>query len=382
MTVETEDPDKSARLANAFVDAYLKDQIDSRGAVARRTSNSLTGRLEELQTRVRQAEEKVEAYRRERGIVDANGKRVTDEQLAAVNGQLAAARSRLADTKAKLDQIELVSAGASANSNLPEAVNSPTLGILRQQLGDAERRAANLSITLGARHPDYLSAVAVKRDAERAVTEEIGRIRAAARIEYQRAASNEAEISRQLNQLKEATLDVGADAVRLRELQREVDASRSLYQAFLQRSLETGEQEGIDSTNTRVIAEAVPPLEKAGPNRKLLILVAGLLAGMAAAGIAIALELLQKFNRFRREAAAVPAQAPVSYMREAYAPQQPAPSFSPKVAPIRPGGFSAPVPVRPAPLVDNDTYSELMRVMRRIEEIEAAIQRRRQGLAA
>jgi uncharacterized protein involved in exopolysaccharide biosynthesis len=377
ITLQTESPEKSAKLANAFVAAYLADQLDARGAVARRTSSSLSGRLEELQTKVRDAEDKVEAYRRLHNIVDANGKRVSEEQLAAVNGQLSAARSRLTDTRAKLDLIDKVSTAA-ASSNLPEAVNSPTLGILRQQLGDAERRAANLSITLGNRHPDYLSAIAVKQDAERAVRDEIGRIKAAAKVEFQRATANEADLSRQMETLKNATLDTGVDAVKLRELQRAVEASRAIYQSFLQRSLETGEQAGIDSTNTRVITEAVPPLEKSGPNRKLLIALAGLMTLGLMAGLAVLFELLSKFRAFRKETT-MTAVAETSLATRPLAVLPPNGSWQdPVEPPFVPQSYAMPQSwsryrrheeLEP----EQETYTELVRIMRKIEEIERTL---------
>jgi uncharacterized protein involved in exopolysaccharide biosynthesis len=377
ITLQTESPEKSAKLANAFVAAYLADQLDARGAVARRTSSSLSGRLEELQTKVRDAEDKVEAYRRLHSIVDANGKRVSEEQLAAVNGQLSAARSRLTDTRAKLDLIDKVSTAA-ASSNLPEAVNSPTLGILRQQLGDAERRAANLSITLGNRHPDYLSAIAVKQDAERAVRDEIGRIKAAAKVEFQRATANEADLSRQMETLKNATLDTGVDAVKLRELQRAVEASRAIYQSFLQRSLETGEQAGIDSTNTRVITEAVPPLEKSGPNRKLLIALAGLMTLGLMAGLAVLFELLSKFRAFRKETT-MTADTETSLATRPRAVLPPNGSWQdPVEPPFVPQPYAMPQSwsryrrhkeLEP----EQETYTELVRIMRKIEEIERTL---------
>jgi uncharacterized protein involved in exopolysaccharide biosynthesis len=393
IAVDTESPEKSAKLANAFVAAYLADQRESRSSVTRRTSASLTGRLEELQTRVRNAEDKVEAYRRERGIVDANGRRVTDEQLASASAQIASARSRLADAKSKLEQIERVGQSLAASSTLPEAVNSATLGILRQQLGDAERRAANLSITLGNRHPDYLSALAVKRDAERAVRDEIGRIKAAARVEFQRAEANEKDLSSQVEVLKKATLATSADAVKLRELQREVEASRGLYQAFLQRSLETGEQDNIDPTNTRIITEAVPPLEKSGPNRKLLIAIAGMAGAALAAGIAIMLELFRKFRAYSLATRRAAQAQPVEVLSSTPASIPSAPVAMPQTM-IRPAPVSA-MPKQPAndagpismasgqgSVQDKETYAQLMRIMHKIEAIEDTMRRRQNRSAA
>ena len=63
--VTSNDPVKSAKLANAFAAAYLADQAKARKDVSGRASTTLTGRLDELQQRVKTAEDKVEAYRRE-----------------------------------------------------------------------------------------------------------------------------------------------------------------------------------------------------------------------------------------------------------------------------------------------------------------------------
>ena len=62
--------------------------------------------------------------------------------------------------------------------------------------------------------------------------------------------------------------------MRLRELEREVEASRAVYQAFLTRARETGEQQSIDNTNARVISKATPPRDKSWPPRLLLLAVA------------------------------------------------------------------------------------------------------------
>ncbi len=132
--------------------------------MARRTSGTLTERLDELQARVRVAEDKVEAYRREKNIVDANGKRVNEDELAGANAQFIPRPARVLPMPRRAGPDRQHWLLAIAGGNLPEAVNSPTLGNLRQQLGDAERRAATLATTLGERHPDYVSARAALRD--------------------------------------------------------------------------------------------------------------------------------------------------------------------------------------------------------------------------
>ncbi len=69
--------------------------------------------------------------------------------------------------------------------------------------------------------------------------------------------------------------------MKLRELEREATARRSVYEAFLLRSRETNEQEGLNTANVRVLSEARPPLDPAGTSRKLFV-IAGLIAGFLA----------------------------------------------------------------------------------------------------
>jgi len=318
-------PEKASRLANAFAAAYLEDQANARSDIARRTTGALTSRLDELRDRVRQSEDKVETYKNQKNIVGASGKLVNEEQLAAVNSQLAFARSRTADAKAKLDQLDSVRGQAAERGALPEALNSQTLGILRQQLGEAQRRVANLNTQLGPLHPDFQSARSALLDAQRSVADEITRIRSAARAELDRAVGNERAIAAQVEMLKRETLSTGRDTVQLRELERELEANRAIYQSFLQRARETGEQERVDTTNARIITTAVPPLDRTGPPRRFIV--TGAAFGGFALGILAALGagFLEALRRGQRIPEAPPAAAAIEGAGEPAAPVEPQP---------------------------------------------------------
>ena len=92
--------------------------------------------------------------------------------------------------------------------------------------------------------------------------------------------------------------------IELRELERKANATRTIYESFLKRASETGQEEKLTSKNIRVIASAQPPLQATGPSRKL-IAIGGMMAGfIAGVGLGIALgayrslrDLLQRSNR-------------------------------------------------------------------------------------
>lgn len=364
VSVISSTPDKSARLTNAFVTAYLEDQTSSRADVSRRASAALSGRLTELRDRVRQAEENVESYKAQKNIVGASGKLVNEEQLGTLNNQLAFARTRVADARSKMDQADSVRGQAAERGAIPEAVNSQTLGLLRQQLGEAQRRTASLSASLGPQHPEFLAAQQTLRDAQRSVGEEISRIRQAARAELDRAIGNEKAISSQVDQLKRQALGTSRDTVELRELERELESNRAIYQSFLTRARETSEFERIDTTNARVITTATPPLERVGPQRRLMVMGAGLSGLLFGALLFLGIEARGFFRRRQEELAA---QA-LAQSEAAPSPQGSAPSGSPEQ--WRQDAFTA----QPGP-ADNQAQADLMRVLRMMGQLEKAIDR-------
>jgi Mrp family chromosome partitioning ATPase len=68
----------------------------------------------------------------------------------------------------------------------------------------------------------------------------------------------------------------------LRELERDVQASRAVYEAFLVRARETGAQERLDTKNIQIISKADLPQRRSSPPSSLLVALAAVLVGAAA----------------------------------------------------------------------------------------------------
>ena len=292
LIVETNDPEKSARIANAISQAYLDEQSDARAEASRRATDSLSSRLSEQRERVRQAEEQVERYKAEHNIVGPTGRLVDEQQLTELNNQLSAAKARTAEAKTRYDQmLQLQRSGADQGSTT-EAVQSNTIGRLREQYAAIARQEANLSSELGPRHPWVIEAHAQASNAQRQITDEIGRVADANRNDYERTRANEASLMRSLDALKQRAKDTSLAFVRLRELEREVDASRAVYESFLVRARETREQERLDTANVRILSDAQPPQDRSWPPRRLLMLLAALALGLlGGVGLAYVVEL-------------------------------------------------------------------------------------------
>jgi succinoglycan biosynthesis transport protein ExoP len=279
-------PEKAERIANAIAQAYLTEQTDIRSDAARQISQTLSARLSELKDRVREAEERVEAFKARNNILGASGQLVNEQQLSELNNQLGAARARAAQAKSRLEEVERLQRTKGDVGAVPEAVQSPTITAQRGQYAEIVRREAEQMTSLGARHPAVIEIQAQADRLRRMIEEEVNRTALSARSEYESAHANEDMLARSLEALKHNAVVTNEAMVTLRELERDVQASRAVYEAFLVRARETGEQERLDTKNIRVISRADLPLHRSFPPSNLILTVAALALGIGA-GIAI-----------------------------------------------------------------------------------------------
>ena len=283
------EPAKAAMLANAVSKAYLAESKQSQAAAARRATTDLSGRLKELQERLRNAENTLAVYKAQNNFVGTQDTLISDQQLSASNQRLAAARALTLDAQAKYDQIEASRKTSADAGAIPEALQSQTIANLRAQYAEARKRQAELQSELGPRHPALRQMEQQVQDLRRAINEEVERFAQSAKNDLIRARDYEASLNKALETQKRQSVQMSQASVRLRELEREVEASRDVYQSFLKRSRETEEQETLNTSNARIIGDATVPQRRTfPPAMSLLAMIGFVFGGLAAAGWFIA----------------------------------------------------------------------------------------------
>lgn len=287
------DPAKAAMIANILTATYLTDSRNSQALAARRATSELSGRLKELRERLRNAETALATYKAQNNFVGTQDSLISDQQLSASNQRLSAARAATMDAQARLDQIEASRRTAADAGAIPEALQSPTIANLRAQYADARKKFAEQTAELGPRHPALRQTEKQVEDLKRTISEEIDRFAQSAKNDLTRARDYEASLNRALEAQKRQSVQLSQAAVRLRELEREVDASRDVYQSFLKRSRETEEQETLNTSAARVIGEATVPQRRSFPPQMSLFAMIGFIFGaLAASGWFVAVEHL------------------------------------------------------------------------------------------
>lgn len=296
ISVKTRDPQKSASLANTISSVFQSELASLQSDAARRTSDELSNRLADMRANVEQAERAAADFRASHDLVNVDGKLISDNDLTRLNDQLTNQRAETMRLQARVQVLNSATSNSVVSGTLPEDMRSNTLTALRAQYAQARQTASGLSTQLGPRHPALIQAQSQAGTVLDDIDAELRRIRSSLQVEVARSEQQEKDLTARLAQLKSQQANNSGDLVKLRELEREATARRSVYEAFLLRSRETNEQEGLNTANVRVLSEARPPLDPAGTSRKLIV-IAGLIAGFLAG---LAITAVRNFGRLLR----------------------------------------------------------------------------------
>ncbi len=296
ISVKTREPDKSASLANTISSVFQDELASLQSDAARRTSDELSKRLADLRTGVEEAERAVADFRAVHDLVDVDGKLISDNELGRLNEQLTNQRAETMGLQARVEVLNDATPDSVVAGTLPEDLRSNTLTALRAQYAQARQAANGMATRLGPRHPQLIQLQSQANAVLNDISAELRRVRSSLQVEVERSKQQDAALSARLAQLKARQANDANDLVKLRELERRATARRSVYEAFLLRSRETGEQEGLNTVNVRVLSAARPPLEPAGASRKLIV-IAGLIAGLMAG---LAITAIRNFRRLVR----------------------------------------------------------------------------------
>lgn len=289
ISVQSIDPEKAARLANAVADAFAVDSLDARLESARRASSWLSERLTQLRAQLRESEEAVAKFRTENNLVRTANMTLNEQQLSDMNARLVNARTETAEAKVKFEQLQQVleTGGYEKAQSLPDVLRSGVIASLRSQEADVSRREADLVARYGERHPLVVNVKAEKADIQKAILAETERLAINLKNEYEVAKARQVALETNLREITGLTGSDDRVSVRLRELERTASVNKMLFEDFLSRAKLTQEQSTFEARDTRVITPAIPP---GGPSypRKTTTLLASVVVGIAI-GIALAL---------------------------------------------------------------------------------------------
>ncbi|MFG6519347.1 GumC family protein [Sulfitobacter sp. 1A13496] len=271
ITVTTEDPDKSAAMANRLAELYIQDQISVKFEKTEQATSWLSERVSGLQIELETAQAELKDFSTNTELVNA-------ETLAALNRQLKDLRDRRATLVTQAEATEsrllvLEDAREAGPAAFVEIANDAALNQVYGLLEDG---------SVGAE-------TAFETRADALITR--------AELEATRAMSQLSAIEASITEVSNRIDNQSEELVILEQLQREVEASRLLYEAFLSRLKETSIQQGIQQADSRILSRAVVPSTPSAPRKSRILALSLILGLMAGSGAVLLREMAQ--NTFR-----------------------------------------------------------------------------------
>jgi capsular exopolysaccharide synthesis family protein len=282
ITYSDPNPARAQRIATAYAEAFIAASLDKR-------FEATSGAKSFLEDKVKQAKLRLEAS--ERTLLDFAQK----EQIVVVNEKSSIAESNLASANTTLGTLvserikneQLWKQVESANAiNLPQLLTNNVIDGLR---GRRNALVAEYQEKLETFKPGYPAMVQIDnkiKEIDRQLAAEVKTIRAALKAAYESSLSQEAEMKKRIQTLREEALDLQKRSIQYNILKREVDTNRALYDSLLQRSKEVDVAGGAGANNIFVVDRAELPGAPSSPriSRSLLLsLLFGFGAGVVAA---------------------------------------------------------------------------------------------------
>jgi len=297
-----DDPQLAADLANSLAQVYIDDQIRAHRQAMAQESDWLTDHVEELRQRVSEAQRRLEQFKSQHGVLDANGGTFLDRQIAEYNQQLTNSQISRAQAEERARQLESLGRHDKGAESTSSAIDSPILQRLRDEEMMDARQVAELSTSLRDGHPRLAAAKAQLESVHDKITVETRRLIDAAENQVKLSVDQESALKAKLDDLNRQFQGQVASSENLRVLEVDLKTTTDMYGAMLNRLREASAlDDRVDGARARVISPAAPVTRPIAPRK--VPLVAGAAAGATMVGLLMAflLEYLDVGFRTRRQ---------------------------------------------------------------------------------
>ncbi|MBB4084144.1 GumC family protein [Brevundimonas lenta] len=294
------DPVVAARVANGFAENFIQANLDRKFQSSAYAREFLEERIAQTKGRLEEAERQLVAYAANQQIInvgepseggaDSSGssQSLASNNLVALNASLAEARAARVAAEERWR-----SARSSQIMTLPEVLQNPSIQRLGEQRAQLEAEYQQKSSVYQADYPEMVRLRGQITEIDGQIQALASNIRASIQSQYVVAANQERSLLGQVNALKGDVLDLRDRSIQYNILQRELDTTRTLYEALLQRYKEVGVTGNVTANNISIVDTARPPESPSKPNMLINLALAaifGLGLGIVAALVLEALD--------------------------------------------------------------------------------------------
>ncbi|THD77666.1 MAG: capsular biosynthesis protein [Phenylobacterium sp.] len=289
---QSESPAKAAMIANKYAELYLLSQLQDKFDATQQATRWLNDQLEHLRQQVLQDEAAVQQYKIENNLLSTTGATLTEQEVSSYSQTLAQARAQVAEDEGRLAAAKMQLGRAANGGDVGEALNSALIQGLRTQRASISANLAELQGRYGDRYPDVVKAKRQLADIDAQIQQEIQTIIANLEAKVQVSKQREGAMAGSLGGAKGTLAANNRSMVRLNELQRTADASRTIYESYLNRFKETSTQGALGQADARILSKAATPGAPSSPNVSRNIMLGLMLALAGGLGSVVLVEIL------------------------------------------------------------------------------------------
>ena len=294
-------PYLAERIADAYGEAYIADQISAHFGVSKLSTEWLFKRIDEIKAQSIAADLRVQRFKSNNNLISTDGKLVDEQQLQQLNTAFIAAHGDTARAQARYERIQHIIDGGDMEAAVSEALNNNVISTLREKYLVVAKSYNALLQQLGANHLQIINMQNEMNEYKHQIFDELRRISESYKSEFDIAKAGEKSLIESLKGIVGVNAANNEVMVQLRSLQSEADTLKKFYEDFLAHYQETVQQQTKPFTQARIITVATPNKIPTKP-KKTLILLLSAVVGLSVGGVGAFLrELLDKGFQTRQQ---------------------------------------------------------------------------------
>lgn len=270
-------PEVAQTMANALTNAFLDDQRTAGSNSRELAASWLWQELNQLDTQLRDADVKIQAFRRDKGLMRGATAPISSERLTSISQQLSVAEAARADAAARLQEIKANQSRGAGDA--PSVLSSRSIADLKQQLTVISAQLASQANVLGPRHPSLRALERERALVEQRLSAEVTSIAASAQKAFD---ANDALVTSLKKQMESVKTEVGSatsNEASIESMVRGTEIKRQQYADLYKRASELETERRVLLGSTRLVSLAELPNKPFFP-KKIPFIAAGATIGL------------------------------------------------------------------------------------------------------
>jgi capsular exopolysaccharide synthesis family protein len=277
-----------ARVANAIAEGFIDSNMERRIDTSSYAKEFLEDRLEQVKVKLQDSEKALADFATKERFVDiGDRKTLLSSDLGSLNGALMLAKQERINAEAQLRQ----GAGNNAMSH-PFLMNNDGVQALRATRAKLSAEYQEKLLTFKPAYPLMQQLKSQMSELDKQLEAEVQLVKTGLSGTFEAARAKEAMLQEQVDKLTDQVLSVQSRSTDFTVLEREVETSRQLYDALLQRYKEIGITSNVDANNISIVDSALVPGAPYKPDLRRNLLTAGVAGLMLGILLAFVFEFL------------------------------------------------------------------------------------------